>query len=184
MYYPVVEQPRACSEFSLRPMSAADLAAVTRIEKASSPCPWNHNLFSGCLGSSYVCVVAADARSSHPDAPSAGAGTNGIMGFGIASGAGVEGRIVNLAVHPQYRSLGCGRKMLEFLIERLREMPVERILLEVRASNQEAIRLYKRSGFRRIGVCKDYYSLGEGRENAVLMERTLFAKIHRARVER
>jgi ribosomal-protein-alanine N-acetyltransferase len=79
-----------------------------------------------------------------------------------------EGHIMNVAVHPDFREKGMGAAVLESLIERTgRESGVTDFTLEVRASNDAAIRLYERAGFREEGRRQGYYS--EPCEDAVVM---------------
>lgn len=73
-----------------------------------------------------------------------------------------EGQITNVAVLPEYRRKNIGTA----LIGALKELPLEFLTLEVRASNHGAIRLYEKQGFKKVGIRKKYYS---GVEDAVLM---------------
>ena len=52
-------------------------------------------------------------------------------------------------------------------------MGSKKIFLEVRISNEVAIDLYKKMGFKEIGLRRNYYRLREGREDAILMSKTL-----------
>jgi len=52
-------------------------------------------------------------------------------------------------------------------------MGSKKIFLEVRISNAIAIDLYKAAGFKEIGLRKNYYRLKEGREDAILMSKSL-----------
>ena len=52
-------------------------------------------------------------------------------------------------------------------------MGSNKILLEVRASNAAAIKLYLDFGFKEIGLRKDYYRLPEGREDALVMSKQI-----------
>jgi [ribosomal protein S18]-alanine N-acetyltransferase len=47
------------------------------------------------------------------------------------------------------------------------------LYLEVRPSNAAALALYARSGFARIGVRKNYYRAEDGREDALVLARSL-----------
>jgi ribosomal-protein-alanine N-acetyltransferase len=79
-----------------------------------------------------------------------------------------EGHIMNVAVHPDFRGKGMGAAILESLIERTRrDSGVTDFTLEVRASNDAAIRLYERAGFREAGRRQGYYS--EPCEDAIVM---------------
>ncbi|CAA6810394.1 MAG: Ribosomal-protein-S18p-alanine acetyltransferase (EC [uncultured Thiotrichaceae bacterium] len=45
--------------------------------------------------------------------------------------------------------------------------------MEVRPSNESAIRLYQNHGFNEVGLRKDYYPAKKGREHAVVMAKVL-----------
>jgi [ribosomal protein S18]-alanine N-acetyltransferase len=80
--------------------------------------------------------------------------------------------VLNLGVLPAYRGRGAGAKLLQACLASLVQKG-DRCLLEVRASNAAARRLYARLGFREIGVRKDYYPpLGpeKSHENAIVLE--------------
>jgi ribosomal-protein-alanine N-acetyltransferase len=64
------------------------------------------------------------------------------------------------------RSLGIGRRLMIFLLERARAAEMQDVFLEVRPSNPMAIRLYESLGFARVGVRKGYYQATGGREDA------------------
>jgi len=57
-----------------------------------------------------------------------------------------SGRL-GMGVHPQYRRLGIGRQLMVQTIQKAKAKGLERIELEVFASNAPAIRLYKKLGF-------------------------------------
>jgi [ribosomal protein S18]-alanine N-acetyltransferase len=85
-----------------------------------------------------------------------------------------EGSVHSLAVQPGWRRQGLASQLLAEMNERWGAQGVNRVVLEVRASNLGAIELYQRCGFERDGVRKNYYRLSDGsREDAVLMSRQL-----------
>ena len=59
--------------------------------------------------------------------------------------------------------------MLKTLTARCQVANLKQVILEVRESNSAAQNFYKQCGFCEIGQRKNYYKLGDGRENAVLM---------------
>ena len=59
--------------------------------------------------------------------------------------------------------------------ERLRELQIDKIYLEVRLSNAIGRRLYARAGFRELGTRRGYYPAAQGREDALVMELPLRA---------
>ena len=74
--------------------------------------------------------------------------------------------ITNIAVHPDYRREGIGRKLLQLLIQIAREKGMVAITLEVRKSNLPAQKLYESTGFVHCGVRRRYY---QGIEDAQIM---------------
>jgi len=73
----------------------------------------------------------------------------------------LEGHIMSIAVDPAYRGNGVGSALLEEVIERLIKKGARYIGLEVRVSNEGAIKLYERFGFRKIKRIVGYYLDGE-----------------------
>jgi ribosomal-protein-alanine acetyltransferase len=87
------------------------------------------------------------------NAPNQGQG----IGFVVAQNGGPEWELENIAVLPEFRRLGVGRALLSALLAHARALQAERILLEVRPSNQAAIRLYDSSGFQLLARRAGYY---------------------------
>lgn len=84
--------------------------------------------------------------------------------------------VLNIAVHPDFQGRGVGRKILSFVLDKaVREKGANRAILEVRESNQAALGLYVKCGFRVVGERRGYYLTPSGREKALLMERELIA---------
>jgi ribosomal-protein-alanine N-acetyltransferase len=82
---------------------------------------------------------------------------------------GDELHINNLAVDPHWRRRGIARTLLDAALERGRVRGARRAFLEVRASNVEALALYRRHGFEAAGIRKGYYD--HPVEDAVVMRR-------------
>jgi len=95
------------------------------------------------------------------------AGSAGVVGFACAWVIDQEMKINNLAVHPRWRNQGVAGHLLDHLLEFARRQGCLEATLEVRPSNQAALRLYSRSGFVPIGRRKAYYS--DTHEDAVVM---------------
>ena len=68
-----------------------------------------------------------------------------------------EADITNVAVHSDYRGQGIGKALVEALISCAREHHIKKIMLEVRASNESAIGLYRKFGFEFLCKRKNYY---------------------------
>jgi ribosomal-protein-alanine N-acetyltransferase len=71
-----------------------------------------------------------------------------------------EAEILTLAVIPAMRGRGVATSLLRVACDALRASDVRALLLEVRASNTEALGLYHRFDFRQVGLRKRYYSDG------------------------
>ncbi len=79
-----------------------------------------------------------------------------------------EIQMLNLAIHPDYRRQGLGRRLMTFLLGRAGEKGISKVLLEVRASNLAAIGLYRSLGFEILYRRPGYYE-PDG-EDALVME--------------
>jgi ribosomal-protein-alanine N-acetyltransferase len=77
------------------------------------------------------------------------------------------GWIATICVHPDYRGRGLGGRLLEVCET---EMGMPRVKLSVRESNQAAIEMYRRNGYKQVGVWRAYY---KGGENGIVMEKVL-----------
>lgn len=82
-----------------------------------------------------------------------------------------EAHITNIAVHPSYRKMGVGHSILKTMFYEALRNGAEKMTLEVRASNRNALNLYSRVGFRAEGVRKRYYS--DNNEDALIMWKTI-----------
>ncbi|MEM1645058.1 MAG: ribosomal protein S18-alanine N-acetyltransferase [Ignisphaera sp.] len=88
---------------------------------------------------------------------------NKIVGYvsGILRRDGL-GHIVSICIHPAYRRKGLGVKLMEFIEGIFREkFNVCKYRLEVRISNNPAINLYQKLGYRIVGIIPRYYTDGE-----------------------
>lgn len=90
------------------------------------------------------------------------------IGFLVAQNGGPEWELENIAVLPEFRRKGVACGLLSALLAQARSLRAERILLEVRASNHAAIRLYHASGFQMLARRRDYYR--NPSEDAIILE--------------
>jgi [ribosomal protein S18]-alanine N-acetyltransferase len=89
-----------------------------------------------------------------------------VVGFaGLALLAG-DAHVMTVAVHPAARRCGIGTRLLEGLLSAAAGMGAHAATLEVRASNEAAVHLYRSAGFEAAGVRPGYYPDGE---DAVIM---------------
>ena len=92
-----------------------------------------------------------------------------LLGLGCFWAIVDEAHITIVAVHPDYQSQGLGQTLLYALLEKARQRGMERATLEVRASNQPALLLYEKFGFREAGRRRRYYE--ETGEDALILWR-------------
>lgn len=144
----------------LRDMTEDDLESVLRIEREVHAYPWTQGNFSDALRSKYICKVYESE-------------TDGMLGYAVLMPAVDEAELLDIAIDAKHQRRGVGGKMLEELAVLARRANMLRMVLEVRASNQPAIGLYRKSGFTDIGLRRDYYQSANGREDAILMGRNL-----------
>lgn len=154
MITPMAEPP-----VTIRDMNHEDLAMVSDIERRSYEFPWSHGVFRDCLLAGYQSIVLIrDER---------------VAGYAIISVAAGEAHILNLCIDPEYRALGYGERMLDELLYRARSASVRQIFLEVRPSNETALRLYRKKGFHQVAARPSYYQAKEGREDAAVLAKKL-----------
>jgi ribosomal-protein-alanine N-acetyltransferase len=143
----------------IRDMHFGDVPAVAALEAGSYAFPWSEGIFRDCLRAGYCCFIA-EARSQ-------------CVGYAIMSTGAGEAHILNICVAESFRRQGIGSSLLEHLLEFAKGLGVVDVFLEVRPSNNVAIRLYQSRGFSQIGVRRGYYQAVGGREDAVVLRKAL-----------
>lgn len=78
-----------------------------------------------------------------------------------------EGDITNVAVFPAHQKRGVGQALVSALLRAAAERGIRQMTLEVRVSNEAAIRLYEKNGFVSEGIRKNYYD--KPKEDAQIM---------------
>ena len=142
-----------------RAMSYADLAVVMAIERRAYPFPWTDTIFRDCIRVGYRCrLLEIYSR---------------LESYSVMSIGANEAHLLNICVRPESQRRGLARWMLEHLLELAGANAVKTMFLEVRPSNDRAIRLYHTMGFCEIGLRKGYYPAARGREDAVVMAKEL-----------
>lgn len=142
--------------------TARDLDRVLRIEQQSFSVPWTRKMFEVELTQNPFghLYVARPAELSYD-----------LVGYVCFWVVFEELRLMTLAVEPSRRRQGIGRTLLHQAMALGRKQGATKALLEVRASNAAAVRMYEESAFRQTAVRARYYA--NPIEDAVLMERQL-----------
>lgn len=84
-----------------------------------------------------------------------------LVGLGCLNAILEEAHITMIGIHPDFRGLGLGKAMFYALLLTAWRRGLERATLEVSVSNNSAISLYKKFGFREAGRRPKYYATGE-----------------------
>ncbi len=138
----------------IRLMKEEDLGAVAQLEQTVFSVPWSeHNLRESLSRPEYLFLVAEEDGK-----------VTGYAGLLMIAG---EGDVTNIAVFPENRGHGTGSALTETLISEGRNRGMNAFTLEVRVSNQPAIHIYEKLGFRSEGVRKGFYE--KPKEDALIM---------------
>lgn len=140
-------------------MTADDLAAVLALEERVQAFPWSIGNFRDALAAGYDCRVGREDGQ--------------LVGFIVAMHAVDETHLLAIAVAPERQRCGLANRLLEAVCADARAAGMMRMLLEVRPSNTIALAFYRRAGFAEIGRRRGYYPAHEGREDAIVMAKTL-----------
>ena len=82
-----------------------------------------------------------------------------------------EAEIARIAISEETRRRGIGKGLLDYTCKCCKERQIERVLLDVRESNEGAIAFYQKHGFQTDGIRKNFYDMPK--EHAVLMSRIM-----------
>ena len=146
------EPSELTQEVKVRRLAYSDLPAVISIERRSFPTPWSLAMFVLELSKpSGICLAACVGDE--------------LVGYVVCSRYDQVWHLMNIAVAPERRGGGVAGQLMRRLIAESRgELP---FTLEVRVSNQRAIGMYERFGFRSAGVRPRYYH--DNGEDALIM---------------
>ena len=140
--------------FKIRRLEKDDAPAVHQLSCAIPELsPWSLSDFESFLDSGFAGWVAENEK--------------GIAGFLLTRCVSDEMEILKLGAAPDFRRRGMASALLTAAFVPAVSQGIRRVFLEVRASNAEAISLYRTAGFRVTGRRRNYYSAPV--EDALLM---------------
>ena len=140
----------------IRPLELGDLSAIESIEQRAYPTPWSRSMFASELAKpTSICLGAFEGSD--------------LIGYVINSRYVDAWHVMNVAVDPGHQRRGVATALLEHLFASTRDDERRGYTLEVRVSNDGAIRLYERLGFEARGLRRGYYT--DNREDALIMWR-------------
>ena len=130
---------------NIRLMAEEDVESVSNIEMQLFSKPWTKQDFLNSMSDRHNIYLVAENDQCE------------VVGYCGIWGVLDEGQITNVAVRPEEQGTGIGYKMLQELISIGRNEGLSQFTLEVRVSNEKAIRLYQKLGFEEEGIRKEFY---------------------------
>ena len=149
-------------DFHVHPFHSRDLDDVLAIEQESFSEPWTRGMFEAeLLGNPFGRFLGAFCHSEMPPAKR-------LLGYICYWVVFEELRLMNLAVQPDHRRQGIASHLVRHAVEEGITQGTIRALLEVRAGNRLAQKLYQTLGFQQYGRRRSYYTNPD--EDAILMQ--------------
>ena len=156
-------------------MHAEHLEAVCALERCAHAHPWSAQLFRDSLQAGHqaqlllcsggAAVLAGQSAWRVPDG-------RWLLGYFVAQTLFDEVHLYNLAAARPRQ--GWGGLLLQRLLATAQAQGAQTLWLEVRASNQPALALYRRAGFAAVATRRGYYpAAGGAREDALVLRRCL-----------
>ena len=133
------------TDVAIRPAHESDLDDVAAIERSVFADPWSRRSFVDLVDARQVLFLVASDVST-------------VLGYAVVLVSGAESELANLAVSRIVQRHGLGRRLLAEVMHQAKARGCEEMFLEVRASNEAALKLYETSGFKAVGRRARYYA--------------------------
>lgn len=147
----------------LRRIAETDIKSVSELERLSFTDSWSEEMLLSELKKDYSYYVLAE-NVGIPDNKE-----NNIVGYAGIWCIYETAELIRIAVSDKYKRNSYATELMRDIMDYAREQGCERMTLEVRRSNEAALGLYKKHGFKEIHVRRSYY---DG-EDGIVMERLL-----------
>ncbi|WP_163932527.1 ribosomal protein S18-alanine N-acetyltransferase [Paraferrimonas sp. SM1919] len=142
---------------SIKRLNAEHIALLYGIETRAHKIPWSQSLLESSLNDKFGHTLGLYLD-------------NQLIGFCVNQILFEEANLLNICIDPAYQGNGFGVSFMAQLKQYYLANKVEKVFLEVRASNHRAIKLYQKMGFEAMGLRKNYYkTLGQTKEDAQIM---------------
>ena len=143
-----------------------DIPVLAQIHADAFPHAWDEDAMTSLLNGNGVAALAARLQGERGRAP---------VGFVIYRSVSEEAEILTIATAAGHRRRGVGRALMEHCIRTLQADRVERLILEVGATNDKALSLYRSLGFKPISRRRGYYrppvqDAASGRADALVLQ--------------
>lgn len=146
-------------------MTGTDVPDVAAMEASQHSQPWSERSFYDALDARWHCRVLKKNSL--------------LIGYCVTMTAGDDEELLTIAVCPEVTGQGYGKTLMQAVVRDARQRGADRLLLEVRASNTIAIRLYEQMGFKIDGMRKNYYPVPAepARQTPALREHALLMSL-------
>lgn len=145
------------NEVRIRTMLPEDIDGVLQVEHDCFTVPWSRTAFEAEVNDNQLArylVVETAGR---------------LIGYAGMWMILDEAHVTNIAIIAEYRRQGLGERLLLELMDLAKQLGAGSMTLEVRPSNTAAQQLYRKLGFEKRGIRRQYYS--DTREDALIMWR-------------
>src|SRR5450759_4538030 len=169
-------------QLALELMREADIATVQEIEQAIFSTPWPRNAYYRELASrssAHYIVLRQEGIVERPVGFTNVDLDTSLIGYGGVWRMYDEAHVTTIGVRRDVQHRGHGRVLFAGLVQAAYDMGAKWVTLEVRTSNDNAMRMYEAFGFKVIGRRKGYYT--DNGEDAIVMWSD---SIHSPRVRR
>jgi len=159
---------RDLSGLVVRSLKEGDLGAVVDLERRTPGAPhWSGKDYEDCLGGEQARLLRRAWIAER---------AGRVIGFAVVREVALDGaldgalecELESIVVGAEEQRCGVGGALLSTIIDSLKSTGATILMLEVRASNEAALRLYQRAGMVKVGARSGYYSGPQ--EGAILMQ--------------
>ncbi len=157
-------------QLSLELMREADVSTVQEIEREIFATPWPRNAYYRELASrasAYYVVLRQEGQVERPAGSRNPDFDPTIVGYGGMWRMYDEAHVTTIGVRRDLHHHGYGRMIFAGLVQAAYDMGAKWVTLEVRTTNENAMKMYESFGFKVIGRRKGYYT--DNGEDAIVM---------------
>ena len=159
-------------EISYFELAYDDIGQISALEKDFFSTPWSEaSIGHYAEAGNTIFVVARSTECLSWEFEDGIREVPKVVGYAAIFCAADEGNLVSIGVRPEYREMGIASELLDICYEMAADRGVTSINLEVRESNEPAIRLYEKEGFVKTGKRPRFYRNPE--EDALLYIKSL-----------
>ena len=146
------------SRVVFRNVTEDDIDRIVAIENECFSDAWGRTAFRSCFESPFYEMVVALIEDE-------------IVGYGIMKCMYEDGELVRIAVTPKCHRRNVAYRMLDWLIKIATHEGVENVFLDVRESNEPAIKLYENMGFEKYEITEGFYN--DPKEASIKMKKEI-----------